>query len=255
MFNLENYFNSQSQFLVIGGPCALESREQVDAVLSNCPELNVLRSGIFKMRTNPNSFQGLGYDGLSIITELKKQRSFDFITEITDPRQVEALAETVDIFQIGSRNMYNYDLLKELDKAGKPVLLKRAFSATLSEWMNAAEYMPNIGEKKIILCERGIRTFENTTRNTLDINSVIYLKENTNFKVLVDPSHASGISSMITKLSHVAMASGADGLLIEVHPDPVNAKSDSDQQITPATFNKIREDLKKMGPLFDKTIV
>lgn len=255
MFDLNEYMTSKSQFLMIAGPCALESREQVESVLSESEDLKVLRSGIFKMRTNPDTFQGLGDQGIELIKELKTKFDFKFITEITDPRQVGSLNEVVDIYQVGSRNMYNYDLLKELNLMGKPVLFKRAFSATVKEWLNACEYMADLGEEKILLCERGIRTFETSTRNTLDINSVIYIKQNTKFKVIVDPSHASGIASMVRKLSHVAMASGADGLLIECHPNPAQALSDKDQQITPKEFNQIRKELQAMAPLFDKKVI
>lgn len=254
-FNLDDYLTDDSQFLIIAGPCALESYEQVEEVLKSTDELNVLRSGIYKMRTNPNTFQGLGLDGVDIIAKIKKQRPFDFITEVTDPRQIADLVDVVDIFQVGSRNMYNYDLLRELNAAKKPVLFKRAFSATVKEWLNACDYMPDLGEEKILLCERGIRTFETSTRNTLDINTVVYLKQNTNFKVIVDPSHASGIASMVRKLSHVGMAAGADGLLIECHPNPSVALSDKDQQITPAELNQIRRELAEMGQFFGKKVL
>ena len=255
MFDLNEYMASNSQFLIIGGPCALESREQVETVLTTCENLKVVRSGIYKMRTNPDTFQGLGSEGIDLIKDLKTKHDFQFITEITDPRQVGSLSEVVDIFQVGSRNMYNYDLLRELNLAEKPVLFKRAFSATVKEWLNACEYMKDLGEEKILLCERGIRTFETSTRNTLDINSVVYLKQNTNFKVIVDPSHASGIAKMVRKLSHVAMAAGADGLLIECHPTPEKALSDADQQITPSELNQIRKELEAMAPLFDKKVI
>lgn len=255
MFNIANYLSSSSQFLIIAGPCALESREQLESFLSSAEGIQVVRAGLFKMRTNPESFQGLGIDGIEVIKELKRRHDFQFVTEITDPRQIEHLDPIVDTYQIGSRNMYNYDLLKELNQAGKPVLFKRAFSATVSEWLSACDYMPDLGEEKIILCERGIRTFETTTRNTLDINSVVYLKQNYNFKVLVDPSHASGVKSMIQPLSRVAMASGADGVLIESHPNPEMALSDKSQQITPTELNTIRTDLIKMGKFFDKFVI
>jgi 3-deoxy-7-phosphoheptulonate synthase len=207
------------------------------------------------MRTSPDAFQGLGREGIEIIKNLKEEHNFEFVTEITDPRQVEILDGVVDMYQVGSRNMYNYDLLRELNNCGKPVLFKRAFSATVKEWLNACNYMPDLGEEKVILCERGIRTFETTTRNTLDINSVVYLKQNHNFKVIVDPSHAAGIRSMVRPLSHIAMASGADGILIESHPTPESALSDKDQQVTPEELNSIREDLIKMSSIFNKEVI
>ena len=207
------------------------------------------------MRTNPDSFQGLGPEGISIIKELKDKYNFEFITEITDPRQAEILAPVVDSFQVGSRNMYNYDLLRELNNYNKPVLFKRAFSATVKEWLNACGYMPDLGEKKIILCERGIRTFETSTRNTLDLNSVVYLKQNFNFKVIVDPSHASGIRSMVAPLSYASLAAGADGLLIESHPSPDKALSDKDQQITPEQLREIKTNITQLANYFDRNII
>lgn len=255
MFKLEEFFQSKSQFLVIAGPCALESSEQLASLLEQASDISLIRAGIFKMRTNPDSFQGLGQQGIEIIQEMKATKPFNFVTEITDPRQIEMLDNVVDAYQVGSRNMYNYDLLRELNQLGKPVIFKRAFSATVSEWLNACGYMPDLGEDKIILCERGIRTFETSTRNTLDVNSVIYLKQNYNFKVIVDPSHASGLKSMIRPLCHVALASGADGVLIESHPQPEFAKSDKDQQITITELNQIRDELKGLCPHFNKELV
>lgn len=255
MLNFDQFLKTPSGFLIITGPCALESKEQITNLLNDTKSLDNLRAGIFKMRTRPDAFQGLGRDGLEIIQELKKERDFSFVAEITDPRQIELMEPVVDVYQVGSRNMYNYDLLKELNKLGKPVIFKRAFSATVDEWINACGYMSDLGEDKIILCERGIRTFETTTRNTLDINSVIYLKQNYNFKVIVDPSHAAGIRSMVAPLSHVAMAAGADGILIECHPTPALALSDKDQQITPADMNILREELEKLATVYDRQII
>lgn len=255
MLNLDQFFQSKSQFLIIGGPCALESADQMKSFIEQAPDINFIRAGVFKMRTNADSFQGLGLGGVEIISELKKEHDFKFVTEVTDPRQIEMLDPIVDAYQVGSRNMYNYELLRELNLMGKPVIFKRAFSATVKEWVNACEYMPDLGEEKIILCERGIRTFETSTRNTLDINTVIYLKQNFNFKVLVDPSHGAGIRSMVAPLSHVAMASGADGILIESHPNPEQAKSDKDQQITPKDLCALREELIKLASFYNKEIV
>lgn len=255
MLRLDQFLKAKSQFLVIAGPCALESKEQLTSILEHAPGLSLVRAGIFKMRTNPDSFQGLGTAGIQIIKEMKQHQPFNFVTEVTDPRQIELLDEVVDAYQVGSRNMYNYDLLRELNNLKKPVIFKRAFSATVQEWLNACGYMPDLGEEKIILCERGIRTFEQTTRNTLDINSVVYLKQNHNFKVIVDPSHASGIRQMVRPLSHVALASGADGLLIETHPHPECAKSDKAQQITIDELNTIRDELKQLSTFFDKEVI
>lgn len=255
MLNSENFLTNPSSFIIIAGPCALESKEQLQSFIQQSKGIETVRAGIFKMRTNPDSFQGLGKKGLDIIQDLKRETPFQFITEITDPRQVDMLNPIVDAFQVGSRNMYNYDLLRELNRCNKPVLFKRAFSATVKEWLNACGYMPDLGEEKIILCERGIRTFETTTRNTLDINSVVYLKQNHNFKVIVDPSHGSGLKSMVKPLSLAALAAGADGLLIESHPHPECALSDKDQQITPAELNAIKEDILKLAPHFDRKVL
>jgi 3-deoxy-7-phosphoheptulonate synthase len=255
MLITDDFLKHNSQFALIAGPCSLESEEQLGQFIDQSSGIETVRAGLFKMRTNPKSFQGLGADGVQIISKLKEQSNFEFITEVTDPRQLELIDPIVDIYQVGSRNMYNYELLRELNRLGKPVLFKRAFSATVSEWINACGYMPDLGEEKIILCERGIRTFEPSTRNTLDINSVIYIKQNYNFKVVVDPSHACGNVDMIKQLCFVSMAAGADGLLIESHPNPAEALSDKDQQITPTHLNQIRSELIKLAPFFDKQII
>tara|TARA_Y100000768_G_C23990995_1_gene692960 strand:+ start:8771 stop:9538 length:768 start_codon:yes stop_codon:yes gene_type:complete len=255
MSKLKNYLESESKFAIIAGPCSLESREQLESILTSEEQLSFVRAGIFKMRTQAESFQGLGNAGLKIIKELKTKYDFSFVTEITDPRQAETLNEVVDVFQVGSRNMYNYDLLRELNAYGKPVLFKRAFSATVKEWLNACGYMPDLGEEKILLCERGIRTFETSTRNTLDINSVIYLKQNTKFKVIVDPSHGAGIAAMVGPLCHVAMAAGADGILVESHPNPAQALSDKDQQITPEELTHIRAQLTEIAKFYHKEVI
>lgn len=255
MSDLGNYLKSNSNFIIIAGPCSLESKEQVHQLLSNDKQINFLRAGLFKMRTKADSFQGLGLDGVKIIKELKEEFNFEFTTEVTDPRQIEQINEVVDMFQVGSRNMYNYELLRELNNYGKPVLFKRAFSATVKEWLDACGYMPDLGEEKIILCERGIRTFEQSTRNTLDISSVVYLKQNTNFKVIVDPSHAAGVAKMVAPLSHIAMAAGADGLLIETHPNPEQALSDKDQQIKPEELAQIRAQLVELGKYYQKEVI
>lgn len=255
MLSSEKFLANPASFIVIAGPCALESKEQLEDFIQRSKDISCVRAGIYKMRTNPDSFQGLGPEGISIIKELKDKYNFEFITEITDPRQAEILAPVVDSFQVGSRNMYNYDLLRELNNYNKPVLFKRAFSATVKEWLNACGYMPDLGEKKIILCERGIRTFETSTRNTLDLNSVVYLKQNFNFKVIVDPSHASGIRSMVAPLSYASLAAGADGLLIESHPSPDKALSDKDQQITPEQLREIKTNITQLANYFDRNII
>lgn len=219
----------------------------------NFPRL--VRAGLFKMRTSPSSFQGLREDGIKIIKELKETQQFDFVSEVSDPRQIEALSEVTSVFQVGARNMYNYELLKELSLTGKPVLLKRAFSATIKEWISSANYLSNLGESNILLCERGIRTFEDQMRNTLDLGAVIYLKENTNFKVIVDPSHALGSAKYVHKASLAAMAAGADGILVETHPEPTKALSDAEQAIDLHQYQALVKDLSSMASIFNREII
>ena len=242
------------ELFLIAGPCAVESESQLRQILSNENRPRIIRGGIHKMRTSSKSFQGLGDEGLNLVKNLKKEIPFDFVTEVTDARQIETLNEVTSIFQVGARNMYNYELLKELSKYGKPVILKRGFSATISEWLGAAEYLFNLGEKNIILCERGVRSFDNKLRNLLDLGSVIYLKKNTPFKVLVDPSHSMGYTAYVTDAALAAVAAGADGLMVEVHPEPACALSDGQQALNIPQFNELVEKLKKLAPLFDKEL-
>jgi 3-deoxy-7-phosphoheptulonate synthase len=247
LFNLES-----SEFLVVSGPCAIESHEQIETVLNSEMAPSLIRGGIYKMRTKKSSFQGLGPEGIEIIKNLKKKRSFKFITEITDPRQIDSLLPVIDCFQVGARNMYNYELLKELSKLKKPVLLKRGFSATLNEWLGATDYLSDLGEENIYLCERGIRTFETKLRNTLDLGAVIYLKKNHPFKVFVDPSHAMGDSKYVEQASLAALASGADGIIVEVHPEPQKALSDPEQALDIKMHHELVRKLEKACPIFDK---
>lgn len=246
-------FRSSDLFL-IAGPCAVESESQMRTILSNSNRPTIIRGGIHKMRTNAKSFQGLGDEGLELIKKLKKETPFDFVTEVTDARQIETLMPVTSIFQVGARNMYNYELLKELSRFGKPVILKRAFSATISEWLGAAEYLFNLGEKNIILCERGVRSFDNKLRNMLDLGSVIYLKKNTPFKIIVDPSHSMGYTQYVADAAYAAVAAGADGLIVEVHPEPACALSDGQQALNIAQFDEMVEKLKKLAPLFGKEL-
>ena len=208
----------------------------------------ILRGGIFKMRTSHETFQGLGAEAFSFIKEIKQLVGLPLVSEVTDPRQISDLMSLVDMFQVGSRNMYNYSLLRELGQVGKPVLLKRGFSATVDEWLKAADYIADGGNQKIVLCERGIRTFETVTRNTLDLGSVAYLKLHAPWPVIVDPSHATGRPELIQPMSAAALACGADGVMIEVHPRPSEAKSDGHQALTFANFHKTVEALRKIAP-------
>lgn len=228
-------------FMVISGPCSVEDRSQMEKVLQFQRRfgLRVLRGGIFKPRTDPNSFQGLGYEGLEMIKKLKCEYDFLFVSEITDVRDLQRCEEVIDIFQVGSRNMQNYVLLKELGKIDKPVILKRGMSATIKEWIHAAEYISNGGNDSIIFCERGIRTFDDYTRNTLDIMSVPIIHRETPYPIIVDPSHAVGIRNLVPYGAIAAKAIGADGVIIEVHPCPSCALSDGPQSLDFHQFEEL----------------
>lgn len=246
-------FNPTDLF-VIAGPCAVESEAQMRQILQSENRPTLIRGGIHKMRTSAKAFQGMGDEGLAIVRKLKKEIPFDFITEVTDARQIEAMHDVVSVFQVGARNMYNYELLKELSRYNRPVILKRAFSATISEWLGAAEYLFNLGEKNIILCERGVRSFDTKLRNLLDLGSVIWLKKNTPFKIIVDPSHSMGYTPYVADAALAAVAAGADGLIIEVHPEPACALSDGQQALNVQQFNELVVKMKKLAPIFEKEL-
>lgn len=237
-----------NEFAVLAGPCAVESRDQFMTAAQGVKKsgANMLRGGIHKMRTNPESFQGVGNGAFSFINEVKQTVGLPFVSEVTDPRQIGDMLSVVDMFQVGSRNMYNYSLLKELGRTKTPVLLKRGFSATVEEWLLAADYIVKGGNENVVLCERGVRTFETTTRNTLDLNSVAYVKRNSPFPVIVDPSHGTGRPELIKPLSLAAAALGADGLMIEVHPNPKESLSDAFQALSFDQFTDIMVDVEKV---------
>jgi 3-deoxy-7-phosphoheptulonate synthase len=251
---VESFTFTKKDFLLICGPCAIEGANQVQSILNLPFSPQFIRGGIYKMRTSRNTFQGLGQAAIDIIKELKSKRGFHFITEITDPRQIDALMPIASCFQVGARNMYNYELLKELARYQRPVILKRGFSATINEWLGAAEYLMDLGEEKIILCERGVRSFDTKLRNMLDLGSVIYLKKSAPFKVLVDPSHAMGDRNYVPQAALAALAAGADGLLVEAHPDPIHALSDGQQSLDPDLLLELVERLKVLVPHFDKEL-
>jgi len=219
--------------IVIAGPCAVESEEQLDYVARALCRLGVgfLRGGTFKPRTSPYSFQGLGALGLRILQKVARRHDLVSVTEVMDTRAVGLVAEHADVLQIGARNMYNYDLLREVGKTSKPVLLKRAMSATIDELLWAAEYIVSEGNEQVILCERGIRTFERKTRNTLDISAIPLLRQASHLPVIVDLSHATGRKDIVAPLGRAALAAGANGLMVEVHPFPAVARSDAQQQL------------------------
>ncbi|MCJ8277801.1 MAG: 3-deoxy-7-phosphoheptulonate synthase [Bdellovibrionales bacterium] len=234
-----------STFTVIAGPCSIESEEQFvstsEFVMNN--HASMVRGGMFKMRTQPDAFQGLGEQAISLVRTMKDKVKAPFIAEITDPRQIDTLMPLVDCFQVGSRNMYNYELLKELGQHKVPVLLKRGFSALINEWVKAADYIVKAGNEQVILCERGIRSFENTMRNTLDLASVAYLKTHFDFPVIVDPSHGTGRPELIPAMSKAAIACGADGIIVEVHPNPEEALSDGFQALTFDGFKSLMDNI------------
>lgn len=256
MLKINNMEIGGNKFCLIAGPCSIESKEQLSQTASYVKDAgaSVLRGGIYKMRTRPGSFQGLGTEAFNIVGEVKKETSMPFITEVTDPRQISDLAGIADIFQVGSRNMYNYSLLRELGNYDKPVLLKRGFSATVEEWTAAAEYVEEAGNAKVILCERGVRGFDKVTRNILDLGSVAYVKQNTHYPVIVDPSHATGRRDLVKPMALAAAAAGADGLIIETHPKPEEALSDGFQSLSPSEFEDLSLSLKKLLAGFDKTL-
>jgi 3-deoxy-7-phosphoheptulonate synthase len=226
------------RFSLIAGPCSIESYEIFRKVALEVKNkgATALRGGIFKMRTHSHSFQGLGAEAVEIVQQVKKEVSLPFVCEITDPRQVDLLSEVVDIFQVGARNMHNYELLKELGKTEKPILLKRGLAAYLDEFLAAAEYIIKAGNDQVILCERGIRTFEHATRNTLDLASVPYLQKRSGLPVIVDPSHGTGLRELVSPMCWAAAAAGADGIMVEVHPEPEKALSDGPQALTLEDF-------------------
>ena len=235
-------------FVVIAGPCSVESEEQTIATAQKVKEAgaNMLRGGAFKPRSSPYAFQGLGLKGLKILEKAKKETGLPIVTEVLDPRDVSWVCEYADILQIGTRNMQNYSLLKEVGKGDKPVLLKRGMYSTLKEWLSCAEYILAAGNPNVILCERGIRTFETYTRNTLDLSIVPSVKEVSHLPIIVDPSHGTGRLSIIEPMSLAAMAAGADGILIEVHYNPCEALCDKDQAMSPEMFSILMKKLKSL---------
>ena len=241
---------------VIAGPCSVESEKQIVKIAEEVKELgaNFLRGGAFKPRTSPYAFQGLKYEGLELLKKAKEKTGLPIVTDLMSPYDIETFVENVDVIQVGARNMQNFDLLKELGKTNKPILLKRGLSATIEEWLMSAEYIMAGGNENVILCERGIRTFENYTRNTLDLSAVPAVKKLSHLPVIIDPSHATGKYWMVEPLAKAAVAVGADGLIIEVHNDPANALCDGPQSIKPKKFAKLMEELKPIAAAVGREI-
>lgn len=242
------------ELVIMAGPCAVESEEQILTAARAVKKsgAQILRGGAFKPRTSPYAFQGLELEGLKLLDLARKETGLKVITEVTSEKAVEQSFEHVNMFQIGARNVQNFQLLKEVGKSGKPVLLKRGPSTTIDEWLNAAEYIMSEGNYKVVLCERGIRTFETATRNTLDISAVPVVKSKSHLPVIVDPSHAAGKSAFVASLSRAAIAAGSDGLIVEVHPDPKNAMSDAAQQLTPDAFDKLCLEISQIANILDR---
>jgi 3-deoxy-7-phosphoheptulonate synthase len=241
---------------IIAGPCSVESEEQIISIAKSVKKSGAgfLRGGAFKPRTSPYSFQGLKLEGLELLKLAKKETGLPIVTEIMSADMIDRFVQDVDIIQVGARNMQNFELLKELGKTRTPILLKRGLSATIEELLMSAEYIMSEGNENVILCERGIRTFENYTRNTLDLSAIPAIKRLSHLPIIVDPSHAAGIWWMVEPLAKAAIAVGADGLIIEVHNDPANAKCDGQQSIKPDLFNSLMEDLRKIAAIGGKTI-
>ncbi len=234
---------------VIAGPCSVESEEQILELAKRVKECGAgfLRGGAFKPRSSPYSFQGMRLEGLELLKLAREETGLPIVTEIMSADMIERFVEDVDVIQVGARNMQNFELLKELGKTKKPILLKRGLSATIDELLMSAEYIMSEGNGNVILCERGIRTFETYTRNTLDLSAVLAIKKLSHLPVIVDPSHAAGLWWMVEPLAKASVAVGADGIMIEVHNDPVNAKCDGQQSIKPERFRALMEDITAMA--------
>ncbi|MCI9166616.1 MAG: 3-deoxy-7-phosphoheptulonate synthase [Dorea sp.] len=241
---------------MIAGPCSVESTEQVleIALAAKASGANLLRGGAFKPRTSPYSFQGLGLEGLDILCEVKKETGMPIVTELMSPDHLDLFNEKVDLIQIGARNMQNFDLLKQLGQLDRPILLKRGLNATYEEWIMSAEYIMASGNENVILCERGIRTFESYTRNTLDLQSIPVLRKLTHLPVIVDPSHAGGKWWLVDAMSRAAIAAGADGLMVEVHTNPECALCDGAQSLKPEKYDELFQDVAQIAKVLGKTV-
>ena len=239
------------EVIVIAGPCSAESEAQVHATAAAVKRAGakILRGGAFKPRSSPYSFQGMGEAGLQLLREGANAHDLKLVTEVMDASQIEVIGKYADIYQVGARNMQNFTLLRELGHARKPVLIKRGISATIEEWLLSAEYVLSGGNNDVILCERGIRTFETMTRNTLDLGSIPLIKRLTHLPIIIDPSHGTGDRASVPALARAAIALGADGLMVEVHPNPDKALSDGPQSLTPAAFASLMESVRAIAPI------
>ncbi len=245
-----------NEIVIMAGPCSVESREQVEIIAEKVKAAGakILRGGAYKPRTSPYSYQGMGLDGLKILREVADKNGLLVISELMDKDHIGQFEEYVDIIQIGARNMQNFALLKELGKSKMPIMLKRGFSNTIEEWLMSAEYIMAGGNENVILCERGIRTFEPMTRNTLDISTIPIVKKLSHLPVIIDPSHAAGKWDLVESLSMASVAAGADGLIIEVHHEPEKAFSDGAQSLKPKKFEELMVSIRKIGKAIDRKI-
>ncbi|MCI6159045.1 MAG: 3-deoxy-7-phosphoheptulonate synthase [Selenomonadaceae bacterium] len=241
---------------VMAGPCSIESQEQVDEAAEKVKAAGAsfLRGGAFKPRTSPYDFQGLAEEGLKIMRNSADKFGLKVVTEIVDKDDMDLIGAYADVFQVGARNMQNFQLLRALGRQSKPVLLKRGLAATISEWLNAAEYILSEGNPNVILCERGIRTYETFTRNTLDLSAVAAVKELSHLPIVVDPSHGTGRWEMVRPMARAAVAAGCDGLIIEVHPHPEQALSDGDQSLTPKNFERVMDEVRSIAAVMGRTV-
>jgi len=244
------------EVVVVAGPCAVESEEQLDAAAAAVAAqgATLLRGGAFKPRSSPYSFQGLGEEGLRLLREAGDRHQLKVVTEVMRPSHVDLVASYTDVLQLGARNMQNFDLLREVGRADKPVLLKRGLSATIDEWLMSAEYVMASGNPHVIMCERGIRTFESSTRNTLDLSAVTVLQQRSHLPVFVDPSHGVGLRDKVMPLARAAVAVGADGLIIEVHPDPPTALSDGPQSLYPDQFTDLMDQVRRVAAAIGRSV-
>lgn len=256
VFSLDGFTVGGEEIAIIAGPCSVESRSQILETAHAVKEAgaSALRGGVFKPRTSPYAFQGLGEEGLEYLAEAREQTGLPIVVEIMSQVQVEVMLKYVDVFQVGARNMQNFNLLRAIGETRTPVLLKRGLSATIEELLMSAEYILSGGNKQVMLCERGIRTFETATRNTTDINAIPVLKNLTHLPVILDPSHATGQADYVSAIARAAIAAGADGLIVEVHPDPSHALSDGKQSLTPEAFAKMVKQVGQIAQIMDRRL-
>jgi len=257
IFSLDGFNIGGEEVPIIAGPCSVESRSQIIETAQAVKEAgaNALRGGVFKPRTSPYSFQGLGKEGLEYMAEARELTGLPIVVEVMAVSQVSLMVEYVDMLQIGARNMQNYNLLRAVGETCLPVLFKRGLSASIEEMLMASEYILSGGNQRVVLCERGIRTFETATRNTTDINAIPVLKSLTHLPVILDPSHSTGHADYVTAIAKAAVAAGADGLIVEVHPDPAHAVSDGRQSLTPKSFAALVRNVKAVAEAVDRRLV